>query len=246
MPAVFSKSVAEIAARDTGTGYVAFHAPRYVLILRVIEGLDIERDATFLDVGPSELTVLIHELADSPIDSLGFVSDTRRETIAGNHYVFDLNHAGDASTWPADLPAYDIIVIAEVIEHLQVSPKPVLDFLHDHLTPSGVVILQTPNAAAFGNRVKLMLGVQPFCALDEDPQNPRHFREYTVKELRRYGRAAGFDVAGVRLGSYFDHRFGWHSGGRRPRWVGRVQNVVYRLLPPRMRSGITLVLRRAD
>src|SRR5215468_4929322 len=103
-----------------------------------------------LDIGRSELTTRIQKQFDVGVDSLGFEDD--QTTEHGRHFQFDLNLTQDRSRWRIDLPTYDFIVMAEVIEHLHTAPQLVLSFVQSLLAPNGILIVQTPNAAALNKR----------------------------------------------------------------------------------------------
>ncbi|MEA2059728.1 MAG: methyltransferase domain-containing protein [Thermodesulfobacteriota bacterium] len=91
--------------------------------------------------------------------TLGFRPDGK--TITGHHYQFDLNDTQYPEKCRTDLPAYDIILFAEVLGHLHTSPLLVLTFLKTLLKEEGVIILQTPNAVALHRRLLIMAGKNP-------------------------------------------------------------------------------------
>jgi hypothetical protein len=185
--------------------------------------------------------MLREELA-CPVDTLGLQPDERGGEAS--HYHADLNHP---DALPADLPRYDLVVFAEVLEHLHTAPAPVLAALARRLTDEGTLLLQTPNAASLPKRLKLLFGRNPFEPLRGNPLDPGHFREYTLGELRALAAEAGLRVESQHRRFYFDARFGRHRDGAvqaRP-VTGRMKNLIYRALPPSLREGITLVLRRS-
>ena len=176
-----------------------------------------------------------------PVDSLGFDGDG--ETPSGYHYEFDLNRTCTAKRWRKDLPQYDIIVMAEVIEHLYTSPSFVFRFLKKLMRSKGILIVQTPNAVALHKRLQMLLGYNPFGLISEDMAEPGHFREYTRKELLRYADRGDLAVLECVSGNYFDYRFFNLEGApTKNYWYLGLINVVYGVLPGRLRPGITLVL----
>lgn len=231
------------AIRGTDRGYTAFHAPRYAFVLRLLGELGAGPDTRILDIGGSRLTTLVREATGARVDTLGF--DPESTSSAGRHFHFDLNHSQHEADWRRDLPRYDIVVMAEVIEPLYTAPQLVLRFVRTLLADNGRLVLQTPNAASLTRRVKLLAGRNPYEMIRLDPTDPGHFREYTVAELTSVARAAGLRVEHCVVGWYFDARYGLHGpNGSRPQpVVGTVKNVLYRVLPPRLRGGITMVLR---
>ena len=226
-------------------GYLAFHRPRFDFVLRLVEAERKGRDARILDVGPSPLTDMLRGRLKVPVDTLGL--EAERDTGQGKHFRFDLNDAQERERWRLDLGPYEVIVFAEVIEHLYTAPELVLAYLARLLSPGGVLILQTPNAVSLRKRVKLALGRHPFERIRTSRSNPGHFREYTLAELAGLLRESGFRIRRHSMRFYFDARFAvHHAGDERPRTVrGLVSNVVYRLLPPSLREGITVVAERA-
>jgi SAM-dependent methyltransferase len=234
------------ALRGGDRGYAAYHAPRYAVALELLERFGLAAGSAVLDVGASRLTGLLREHFGAAVDTLGFGAD--RQDPEGRHFELDLNRTTSREGWRQDLPAYDVVVLAEVLEHLHAAPEHVLGFLATLLKEGGLLLLQTPNAAALPKRIKLLLGRNPYERIRLDPQNPGHFREYTVRELTAIAGTAGFRVEALRRGFYFDARFAHGPGGEpRPggRGVGAVKNVLYRCLPGAFAEGITLVLRRA-
>ncbi len=222
-------------------GYLAYHAPRFRFLVELCRRMLPAGAERALDIGPSPFSKLLREALPCPVDTLGLESPG--DLVAGaHHHQANLNRP---ESLPSGLPTYDLIVFAEVVEHLHASPTRVLSSLGEHLRRPGVLVLQTPNAAALPKRLKLLAGRNPYELIREDPSNPGHFREYTLDELRTIAAGAGFEVTAEFRRFYFDARYAHHEdGAARPRRVlGSVKNLLYRALPPFLREGITIVLR---
>jgi len=204
--------------------YLRTHARRYSLLLELVSGLRPER---ILVVGPSYESVLLREsIPGATVNTLGW-QDHRFPLRGGERHVqHDLN---DGS--PPALEPHDVVVCCEVIEHLHVSPVPVLRLLASALRPGGHLILQTPNATAFPKRLRMALGRNPYDPIRDEVDNPGHFHEYTVRELLAAVEAAGFEVVRWLTQNYFDH------GSRK----NRVYRAVGSVLPRTLREGITVV-----
>jgi cyclopropane fatty-acyl-phospholipid synthase-like methyltransferase len=242
------KSKMEFSAksiRADDCGYTAYHAPRYVFLLELLADLGLTSGSTLLDIGPSRLTVLIRERFGAAVDSLGFGPD--RTEDGARHFQFDLNLAQNENQWRRDLPSYDYVMMAEVLEHLHTAPELVLAFVRTLLVDNGLLILQTPNATSLQKRLKLLLGRNPYEMIRRDPSDPGHFREYTVSELRRLAESLGFRIERCETAFYFDARFAHHKAGHiEPQPVlGFLKNSVYRLLPGGLREGVTMVWRKS-
>jgi SAM-dependent methyltransferase len=236
-----SKRIATIRAGDEG--YFAYHAPRYAFLLDLLGRQGAGPGSTLLDIGPSRLTELIREQLGITADSLGFGEDGDSRG-GGRHFQFDLNQAQSPEDWRRDLPRYDFVVMAEVLEHLHTAPELVLAFVKSLLKDHGILILQTPNAASLSKRIKLLLGRNPYERIRTDLTNPGHFREYTRKELKALAADLGFRVEEQATSFYFDARFAHRASGEaagKRRVLGTAKNLIYPLLPAPLREGITLV-----
>jgi 2-polyprenyl-3-methyl-5-hydroxy-6-metoxy-1,4-benzoquinol methylase len=221
--------------------YLAFHAPRYKMLLGLLQR-QLVAPARVLDIGRSTLSTLIARQFRVTVDTLGFSAD--EQTDIGHHWKFDLNDAQFPERWRRDFGPFDVIVMAEVIEHLHTSPALVLRFLKTLLADSGILIVQTPNAASLHKRIKLLLGRNPYDLIVEDVSNPLHFREYTKAELVRYLEGAGFDIVDFVSGNYFDYRYPTGSRPHRP-LIARIGaiNMFYRFMPALFKPGFTVVAR---
>ena len=234
------------AIRGDDRGYTAFHAPRYAYALEVLARHGVHAGSSVLDIGKSRLSALIHERFGCRVDTLGFEDD--HSTAHGRHFGFDLNRTQNDADWRRDLPRYDAIMMAEVIEHLHTAPQRVLAFLFTLLTPGGLLVVQTPNAAGLTRRIKLLFGYNPYDMIRLDATNPGHFREYTRAELRSLAAGAGFQVVDLSTHFYFDMRFARHAEDDiRPQPVfGTIRNVVYAAIPRPLRWGLSAELRRPE
>ena len=239
-----------------GEPYVGYQAPRFAMVLAML-GQYVGKETRILDVGRTMLTGMIEALYDRPVDSLGFEPDASLDHGA-HHFQFDLNDAQNRAKWRTDLPGYDIVLMAEVIEHLHTAPSLVLGFLQSLLRPGGVLIVQTPNALAIGRRLSMVFGHHPFELIRENPTNPGHFREYTIAELQRYGRQLGMTVLSALHTHTIDLRYKFAllrqpTEGRevatsrtivhRLHEIG-LTNFIYRHLPGSLRPGLTVVFQK--
>jgi len=247
-------SADEIRFSCPGDFYTAFHAPRYERLLKLIDRYSIAQNSSVLDVGSSKLTELIHSSFGCKVDSLGLAPVGYGK--CGEYYQFDLNRVGDVSAWPADLPSYDLIVFAEVIEHLYTAPELVLAFLRAHMNPDAVLIIQTPNAASLANRVWLLFGRNPYEKIRANQRNPGHFREYTVRELSDYATDGELRVDACTVEYYLDASYKarvsktgvlQHSAPTKAtRLLHRLYLCLFAVLPKSLCPGITVVLQSID
>ena len=228
------------AVQDSALGsewrtYLSYHARRYEVLLRVVLRLLAGKDAPrILNVGPMFETALLRErVPGAVVDTLGFAPSLFPPGRGERHLELDLNRPGETSA-PAGDGSYDAIVMGEVIEHLHTAPSIVLRYLAGWLGPGGILILQTPNAVALHKRLRMIVGRNPIEPIRESSDNPGHFHEYTLGELRAAAERAGLAVEGWEAANYF----GTTPGARAYAAVGR-------FLPASLRHGITMWLRRA-
>jgi hypothetical protein len=226
--------------------YLRRHTKRFLYLLETVKELRANFPQTSIricDVGPSFFTELLSEnFPSDTILSIGYEHEQSR----GGHlpeeilfdkttfHHFDLNEAQKRDKW-LTIPPCEIIVIAEVIEHLHVAPTLVLQFLHSLVSENGFLIIQTPNAASTMKRLLLLFGRNPYEMLRENAENPGHIREYTKKELCSLAEQNGFRVVKCERKNYFARVYP----------IEKVYGVVQAIVPPSFKDGITLVLQKS-
>jgi len=128
--------------------YLSIHHERYQLlvadVLRLVEACPpagAGGHLRILDIGPRFEVDLIHRLyPEIEVDTLGLNAGLF-PLLEGEHYIeFDLNKADDAAGRPTPGP-YQLIVMAEVLEHLWTAPSVVLPWLRSLLVPGGYLLL---------------------------------------------------------------------------------------------------------
>lgn len=216
--------------------YWKLHRRRFEWIGRFVQrSLEGAAEPAILDIGNSYQTLVVKKLFPySNLDTMGFFDHRFSAGEGSFHIEMDLNDACFPERWPtSERGGYDLIIFAEVLEHLYTSPEQVLSCLKQLLKPGGVILLQTPNAAALKKRLKLLWGKNPYELIRLDRGNPGHFRELTVRDLRRYAKRCGLEVEQVRMDSDLI------DGKRFDRFCDRLS----RGLPGSFRGGISMSLR---
>ena len=240
---------ARLAAHD----YAAYHARRWdFLMARALEAAPREADPAVLDIGPSPFTARLRERY-ARVTSLGFPlgdahcsahSDGHSDGHSAAHYMggphipFDLAWTAEGRPIETDV-RFDLVVFAEVIEHLTVPPEVVLPALAAVMRPGGTLLLQTPNAASLFKRLELLFGRNPYEPLRLTRDNPGHFREYTGAEIASALRVSGFEVVSHVFENYFPRP---PTRGLRP---GRRLLEALERWRPTLREGQTVVARRS-
>lgn len=202
--------------------YFSEQADRIAETVRLCIQICPDPEAVVLDVGRSCLSSCLLSYY-AAVTTLGrpleiakeYAHTTDWEPPAGKIYAghidCDLNRIPTRAS-AEGLSRFDLIVFAEVIEHLFAAPYAALAWLRYLLGDGGVILCTTPNAASLLRRLKLLLGRNPSEPLRYDLNNPGHIHEYTKKELYELGRLAGLEVVMHR---YVDYRKFRGSGVRR-------------------------------
>jgi SAM-dependent methyltransferase len=227
-----AREQARLAAHD----YAAYHARRYdYLLARALEAALPEAEPKVLDIGPSPFTERLRQRY-AHVTTLGFPLGGT-EHMGLPHIPFDLAWAADGRPIETDV-RFDLVVFAEVLEHLTVPPEAVLPALAAVMRPGAALLLQTPNAASLFKRLELLFGRNPYEPLRLSRDNPGHFREYTGAELAAALRASGFEPVAHAFENYFPRP---PTRGLRP---GRRLLEALERAVPTLREGQTVVARR--
>lgn len=91
----------------------------------------------------------------------------------------DVKHTDLNGAWEVPMGHFDVVVAAEVIEHLYY-PDHVLEKIKDVLKPGGFLVGSVPHAFSLQNRVKLFFGNKNGTPL----QDPTHINHFTYAEFR--------------------------------------------------------------
>lgn len=228
--------------------YLHTHARRFAYLWRMVQKVRSNfgnGPIRVMDIGPSFFTdILQSNLEDDDLYTLGFAHEASRGghfppviKINKDHFhAFDLNDAQYPEKWIAP-PKMDIVVMAEVLEHLYTSPVHVFRFIASIMNPGGFLIIGTPNAVALERRLRLLAGSNPYEMIRETRDNPGHFREYTVPELRQMADQAGLETVDFEIKNYFTRNT------RAGVWYDKLVDL---LLPANFRTGINIIFKKPD
>lgn len=146
---------------------------------------------------------------------------------------------------PFEDESFDVLVLCEVLEHLNFNPLPLIKEINRVLKPGGLFYLSLPNFARAKNRLLMLQGKAPGVSVDEfyvqlDPSQAMiangHWREYTMAEVKGLLEPMGF-----RLQEHYYFSIGEteHSGSVRKR-LGRW---FYRTFPTLKENQTALAIR---
>ena len=107
------------------------------------------------------------------------------------------------SKLPYESNSLDVVIICEVIEHLNFNPLPVLKEINRVLKNDGYIYIGMPNQSNIVNRIKLLLGKSIHNPIDdffrqldrnENMIVGLHWREYTLAEAVQMIEKMGFET----------------------------------------------------
>jgi len=189
---------------------------RYLSSLFEVAGklpLDL-RTARFLDVGCSKCDALLalQKMGINNLTGINLFAYDLEWLSNGAHFeqyfgdsvgkikyvVCDV----DKEPLPFENSSFNVVLLFDIIEHLH-DPEKILKESYRVLSPGGLIVISTPNAANLRNRVYAIFGRSTYYSLDKwlteserinDGGFRRfigHVREYTMKEIeftiRKYG-----------------------------------------------------------
>jgi ubiquinone/menaquinone biosynthesis C-methylase UbiE len=96
---------------------------------------------------------------------------------------------------PVEDATFDVVVCAEVIEHLELDPMFMISEINRVLKPQGLLILTTPNITSSRGLWKMLRGFEPYFYMQyrHSPKLYRHNYEYSPIAITQILKAGGFD-----------------------------------------------------
>jgi SAM-dependent methyltransferase len=108
--------------------------------------------------------------------------------------IFKFQHFNiENDAFPYPNSEFDLVIFAEIIEHLLNDPCKVLREIKRVLKPRGTLILTTPNVARLENVARLMSGANIYDPYSGYGPYGRHNREYNRHELDQLLKFEGFE-----------------------------------------------------
>jgi SAM-dependent methyltransferase len=184
-------------ARD----YITMHWRRFLRTLEVIP----EGSGRLLEIGaaPFCMTLLLLARCRHRVEVVNYGSPGTiwlSSATLGEHY--EIPCAGinvECEPFPYPDAHFDVVLCAEVIEHLTFCPSWMLYEIHRILRPGGTLVLTTPNAMRlfyrYANARNIFHGLHIADPFSGYGPYGRHNREFTPGELRLLIEGTGFTVA---------------------------------------------------
>lgn len=213
--------------------YFVFHEHRFDHIFSLLSGYD--KDNALLDVGSHYLHGLFgahclgfRRIFGADIEYFNSASASRAESIGALIKNCDLAR----ENIPFDDESFDIVVLAETLEHFNFHPRKVFLEISRVLRPGGELIITTPNLLRLNNRLKCVLGRSINSDIKEDYTPGTHYREYSAAEIKYLLEASGLTMKSLK---YAD--FNYPDRGR----LEAIMNKTAGTLAPGLKSNIVVI-----
>lgn len=178
---------------------------RFVYTLGLVNGL--EGKCLELGANPYFTTMLLERFTKLELSLANYfgpfpaglhtqhVAYTDPASGAKNTKTFSYQHFNvENDLFPYADDEFDVVIFAEIIEHLLNDPCKVLREIKRVLKPGGTVIVTTPNVARLENIARLISGANIYDPYSGYGPYGRHNREYNRHELVTLLQFEGFDV----------------------------------------------------
>lgn len=237
-----------IGAGDNEYQYLQILKYTYVRTIKDIDPL-LEKGSKILEIG-SLLGVVSIALSQLGFNVTGadipeFYASVKLQELYKKHNVgFDKVNLHDYHL-PYPDESFDMVIMCEVLEHLNFNPLPIFKEIGRILKKGGYIYIATPNLACIDNRIKLLIGrsihhpIQYF--FDQLDRNKniivsRHWKEYTMSEAIEMIDRMGFDTVKKY---YFSE-----NGPRKEGIIKAVFRFLFHLLPSYRLSLVVIGRRR--
>jgi SAM-dependent methyltransferase len=144
---------------------------------------------------PLELTLANYfgpHFTDRAMQVIGYrdpvTTTEHREALSFSHFNIE------EGAFPFGDSTFDVVLLCEVLEHLQMDPMKVLLEIKRVLRPGGHLVVTTPNVSRLENVCAMLAGVNIYDPYSGYGPYGRHNREYNKHDLARLLAFCGFDV----------------------------------------------------
>lgn len=125
---------------------------------------------------------------------------------------FDYQHFNiEDGAFPYTAGEFDVIIFAEIIEHLLMDPCKVLREIKRVLKPGGTLVITTPNVARLENVARLIAGENIYDPYSGYGPYGRHNREYNRHELVSLCEYEGYEVTDHFTADVHENRAGAYA-----------------------------------
>jgi 2-polyprenyl-3-methyl-5-hydroxy-6-metoxy-1,4-benzoquinol methylase len=153
----------------------------------------IKADSIVVEIGVGPMAAVVTQLKGAHVIGVD-INDDQRDLC--NRFKIDLRMRDvQAQGLPLEDESADVILLLEVIEHLCVYPRYILDEIYTKLKTNGYLVLSTVNFLRISSRIRVLLGRNPLINYFEPSEDGRnHIREFVPAEMAYYMRQSGFSI----------------------------------------------------
>lgn len=158
----------------------------------------------------------------------------------GKRYRIEVNDLDILADDFRPLGSNDAVLLMAVVEHLNGSPKRLLEKIKTILSVNGRFFFEVPNIAELGKRIRFMLGDSPLADYENyfDSEYPfmGHNREMTSAEVQYMLKTSGFKIEHIECYDY---------AAKGPCSIrGRAVSILKQILPFKDRGALILAIAR--
>lgn len=216
---------------------------RTVRDLEVLGGkMKVLEIGAFTGIVSAALANLGHDVTASDIPFV--LEDESNAAFLRSEGVKTLPHDLSILPFPAPSSEFDLVVMNEVLEHLNFNPIPLLRELARVLKPGGLLYCATPNLSKIHTRLRLLCGngiTNPVSDLVHNltPETGMsvglHWREWTKDEMVQLFKESGFSLRSHKYGILTNNV----SSFPRKQLIG----LMYALMPSLMANQVGVFVR---
>lgn len=185
--------------------YINYHYRRFLKTLKKIP----ERRGKLLEIGaaPFCMTLMIQAVREYEIHLINYGSQgsVNLKSDKYSQYLSFPCHGinVECDAFPYEDGQFDVVVCAEVIEHLTFNPTNMLNEIHRVLKPNGLLILTTPNVLRlfynYHNTRNIIHGINIYDPYSGYGPYGRHNREFTPFELQTLVEGCGYTINEIEV-----------------------------------------------
>ena len=179
--------------RDEARKYIADHARRFLATIALVP---VDRPLRVLDLGAFvPLSAHLKRITPHTYTLHAAPGESPFEEVRVGADVFPVHRFDlEREPFPFAVESFDLVLCAEVLEHLGLDPFHMLSEINRVLAPGGRLILTTPNIVSTRGTMKALFGYAPYFYSAFTLSTDRHNREYTPAEVIELLGHAGFAI----------------------------------------------------
>jgi len=166
----------------------------------------------FIPYLPIALSLTGHKV--KIVDKYSLYSQSFKDSIQriSDDYSIEVHDLDILSDDMERLESNDVVLLMAVIEHLNGSPRHLINKIRKIMKPDALLFSEVPNIAEFSKRIRMMFGHSPLPQYKDyfysEYPYAGHNREMTVEEVRFLFENCDFQIMSLLCYDYSDDRIG--------------------------------------